>query len=118
MKIPISAVSEEIDDFLPNLCGYLLSTNDACDTFLIFCPKEPVLGISLAPDQKQTSETKAMIAETISRLQEIRNDDKITHTDLEFTSQNAYLQMLEKGSSFDFLHNEPDLYTLEDGEPI
>lgn len=24
----------------------------------------------------------------------------------------------EKGKAFDFLHNEPDLYILEDGEPI
>jgi hypothetical protein len=27
------------------------------------------------------------------------------------------MQLAEKGSSFDFLYNEPDLYTLEDGEP-
>lgn len=113
-----STLSEELDNFLPNLCGYLETTNDTCDTFLTFCPKEPVLGISLAPDQKQISETKAMIAKTISRLQEIQNGNKVAHKDLEFTSQNTYAQILEKGSSFDFLYNEPDLYTLEDGEPI
>jgi hypothetical protein len=113
-----STLSEELDDFFPKLCGYLEIINDACDTFLTFCPKEAVLGISLAPDQKQISETKAMIAKTISRLQELQDDNKVANKDLEFTSQNAYARMLEKGSSFDFLHNEPDLYTLEDGEPI
>jgi hypothetical protein len=113
-----STLSEELDDFFPNICGYLEIINDTCDTFLTFCSKEPVLGISLAPDQKQISETKAMIAKAISQLQEIQNGNKVAHKDLEFTSQNAYAQILEKGSSFDFLYNEPDLYTLEDGEPI
>ena len=90
-----STLSEEIDDFLPNLCGCLLSTNDACDTFLIFCPKEPVLGISLGPDQKQISETKAMIAKTISRLQEIQDDNKIAEEDWGLAEQNAYTRMME-----------------------
>lgn len=28
------------------------------------------------------------------------------------------MQLAEKGGAFDFLHDEPDLYTIEDGEPI
>ncbi|MBN8564772.1 MAG: hypothetical protein J0L70_30020 [Leptolyngbya sp. UWPOB_LEPTO1] len=28
------------------------------------------------------------------------------------------MQLAEQGGSFDFWHDEPDLYTLEDGEPI
>jgi hypothetical protein len=28
------------------------------------------------------------------------------------------MMLAEKGGSFDFLHNEPDLYAVEDGEPI
>jgi hypothetical protein len=28
------------------------------------------------------------------------------------------MQIAEHGGAFDFLHDEPDLYTLEDGEPI
>jgi hypothetical protein len=90
-----STLSEELDNFLPNLCGYLETTNDACDTFLTFCPKEPVLGISLAPDQKQISETKAMIAKTISRLQEIQDDNKIAEEDWGLAEQNAYTRMME-----------------------
>ena len=90
-----STLSEELDNFLPNLCGYLEIINDACDTFLTFCPKEPVLGISLAPDQKQISETKAMIAKTISRLQEIQDDNKIAEEDWGLAEQNAYTRMME-----------------------
>jgi hypothetical protein len=28
------------------------------------------------------------------------------------------MQLSEKGSSFDFWQNEPEIYTFEDGEPI
>ncbi|NJK30199.1 MAG: hypothetical protein HC940_08640 [Acaryochloris sp. SU_5_25] len=28
------------------------------------------------------------------------------------------MQLSEKGGSFDFWHNEPEIYTFEDGEPI
>lgn len=28
------------------------------------------------------------------------------------------MKLAEQGGAFDFWHNEPDLYTLEDGEPI
>jgi hypothetical protein len=35
----------------------------------------------------------------------------------EVTTQEL-MMLAEKGGSFDFWHNEPDLYTLVDGEPI
>jgi hypothetical protein len=35
----------------------------------------------------------------------------------EVTTQEL-MQIAEHGGAFDFLHDEPDLYTLEDGEPI
>jgi hypothetical protein len=28
------------------------------------------------------------------------------------------MQLSEKGGSFDFWHNEPEIYTFEDGEPV
>jgi hypothetical protein len=28
------------------------------------------------------------------------------------------MQIAQQGGAFDFLHDEPALYTLEDGEPI
>jgi hypothetical protein len=35
----------------------------------------------------------------------------------EVTTEELML-LSEKGGSFDFWHNEPELYTFEDGEPI
>jgi hypothetical protein len=35
----------------------------------------------------------------------------------ELTTQEL-MQLSEKGGSFDFWHDEPEIYTLEDGEPI
>jgi hypothetical protein len=35
----------------------------------------------------------------------------------EITTQEI-MQIAQDGGAFDFLHDEPDLYTLEDGEPI
>jgi hypothetical protein len=35
----------------------------------------------------------------------------------EITTQEL-MQIAAQGGAFDFLHDEPDLYTLEDGEPI
>jgi hypothetical protein len=28
------------------------------------------------------------------------------------------MRLADKGGAFDFLHDEPDIYTLEDGEPV
>lgn len=33
-------------------------------------------------------------------------------------STQELMQLCDRGGSFDFWHDEPDLYTLEDGEPI
>lgn len=35
----------------------------------------------------------------------------------EVTTQEI-MQIAHHGGAFDFLHDEPDLYTLEDGEPV
>jgi hypothetical protein len=35
----------------------------------------------------------------------------------EVTTQEI-MQIAQQGGAFDFLHDEPDIYTLEDGEPI
>ncbi|WP_243147577.1 hypothetical protein [Scytonema sp. UIC 10036] len=33
-------------------------------------------------------------------------------------SNQEIMKIAEMGSVFDFLHDEPDIYTLEDGEPV
>ena len=35
-----------------------------------------------------------------------------------YASSNELMYLAEKGKAFDFLHDEPDLYSLEDGEPV
>lgn len=35
-----------------------------------------------------------------------------------YPSSNELMYLAEKGKAFDFLHDEPDLYSLEDGEPV
>ncbi len=35
-----------------------------------------------------------------------------------YPSSNEIMHLAEKGKVFDFLHDEPDLYSLEDGEPV
>lgn len=86
---------EEIDGLIPKLCHYLVDMNKACDTFLTFVPQESVLGISLAPDQKQISDTKAMIAKLLLRLKEVQTDNKTAEEDWGLAEQNAYTRMME-----------------------
>ena len=33
-------------------------------------------------------------------------------------STQELMHLADRGGAFDFLHDEPDLYTIEDGEPI
>jgi hypothetical protein len=47
----------------------------------------------------------------LSELEQGKNQDFVPTTQ-------QIRQVAEKSSSFDFLHAEPDLYTLADGEPI
>jgi hypothetical protein len=35
-----------------------------------------------------------------------------------YFSSNELIYLAEKGKAFDFLHDEPDLYSIEDGEPV
>ncbi|HEY9872469.1 MAG TPA: hypothetical protein V6D12_03490 [Candidatus Obscuribacterales bacterium] len=38
--------------------------------------------------------------------------------DLSEPTTNELTQLAARGGAFDFLYSEPDLYTLEDGEPV
>jgi hypothetical protein len=44
--------------------------------------------------------------------------EKKLYQDVPYPSTLEVTHLAEKGGAFDFLHNEPDIYTLEDGEPI
>ena len=38
--------------------------------------------------------------------------------DIPYPSTLELMHLADKGGAFDFWHDEPDLYTIEDGEPI
>jgi hypothetical protein len=37
---------------------------------------------------------------------------------ISYASTNELMHLAQNGKVFDFLHNEPELYNLEDGEPV
>jgi hypothetical protein len=39
-------------------------------------------------------------------------------SDIPEPSTQELMHLASKGGAFDFLHNEPDVYTIEDGEPV
>jgi hypothetical protein len=39
-------------------------------------------------------------------------------TDLPYPNQKELISLIEAGKAFEFLNSEPDIYSLEDGEPI
>ena len=55
--------------------------------------------ISLSPEERLSLEKQLFFNASEPSTQELR-------------------QLAQNSSSFDFLHNEPDLYTLEDGEAV
>jgi hypothetical protein len=44
--------------------------------------------------------------------------EKKLFTDLPYPSQKEIINLAQASNVFDFLNDEPDLYSLEDGEPI
>jgi hypothetical protein len=48
------------------------------------------LGITLAPDQKQVSETKAVISDVLSRIEKIKQENEEAKQNWGSVEQNAY----------------------------
>jgi len=44
--------------------------------------------------------------------------EKKLFENITYPSNNEIMHLAEKGKVFDFLHDEPDLYSFEDGEPL
>lgn len=66
----------------------------------------------------QLSEEK--LNQVLQFIQQVNHENNINHAlinTLEITTQEI-MALASIGGSFDFLNNEPDLYTLEDGEPV
>jgi len=56
---------------------------------------KPNLGITLAPDQKQVSETKPVISDVLSRIEKIKQESEEAKQNWGSVEQNAYDRLLE-----------------------
>ena len=62
----------------------------------------------------------ALVKTLIESLQpeNLQQQNTIEAIDYLAPSNHEIMALADSGSSFDFLNNEPDLYTITDGEPI
>ncbi|WP_071187819.1 hypothetical protein [Trichormus sp. NMC-1] len=77
--------------------------------------------------ESQTVKSKSLNLKLVNTLIQIirslsQEERQILKEELFFESTEPstqeLIQLAERGSAFDFLHDEPNIYTLEDGEPI
>ncbi|MFM7437355.1 MAG: hypothetical protein ACKO2V_01945 [Snowella sp.] len=62
-------------------------------------------------------ESLVQIIQSLSEEERLLLDKKLVE-DIPYPSANELENLAQTGGVFDFLHDEPDIYTLEDGEPI
>lgn len=83
------------DNLILGIEECLTNISHAFDAALTNVPSGSILGITLAPDQKQVSETKAIISDVFSRLDKIKQENEETSQDWGAVEQNAYERVLE-----------------------
>ncbi|MFM9265298.1 hypothetical protein [Tychonema sp. BBK16] len=54
---------------------------------------------------------------SLSADEQLAIADKLLEN-IPYPSTHQLMQLAQSGGCFDFLYNEPDIYTLEDGQPI
>jgi hypothetical protein len=105
ISVIASIINCELDnDHPPEIMIYILQKmvdfftemSQELDFLMTNIPRETVLGITLAPDQKQFSETKAMIAKILARLEERRQEEQEAEKDWGKAEQSAYERMQEE----------------------
>jgi hypothetical protein len=62
-------------------------------------------------------ESLVQIIQSLSKEERLLLDKKLVE-DIPYPSAKELENLAQTGGAFDFLHDEPDIYTLEDGEPI
>ena len=73
---------------------------------------------------KQISEINTKLIESITKIIfSLSKDEQALlkeklFLELSEPSTEELMKLAQMGESLNFLHNEPDLYTLEDGEPV
>lgn len=96
-----------IQEALPDVEGIL-------DSVLTLLPEEPMFGIVLTPDQKQISSTRATISDVLSKIEQIKEENKEAEKDWGAVEQNAYKRLLE--GSHDKVSGEEFLNWLSEFE--
>ncbi len=66
---------------------------------------------------RQLVESLVQIIQSLSEEERQIFEDKLFFDNHSLTTKNI-MNLAQKSQSFDFLNDEPDIYTLEDGEPI
>lgn len=57
------------------------------------------------------------VIQSLSDEERLLLEEKL-YTNLSYPSQQELISLTEASNVFNFLHDEPDLYSLEDGEPV
>jgi hypothetical protein len=65
----------------------------------------------------QLVESIYQVIQSLSDAERLLLEQKL-FTDLPFPSQQEIIGLAEASNVFDFLIDEPDIYSLEDGEPV
>lgn len=86
-QIPEKLINN-IETSLPTLASIF-------DAALNSMPSEPILGITLSPDQKQVSETKGVISDVLSRIDKIKQENEKAKQDWGPVEEKAYERLLE-----------------------
>ena len=66
---------------------------------------------------KQLVESIYQVIRSLSVEERSLLEEKL-FTDLPYPNQKELISLIEAGKAFDFLSSEPDIYSLDDGEPI
>ena len=86
---------EQLPELLPAIETSLPAFAIVLDMALNSMPSESILGITLAPDQKQVSETKAVISDVLSRIDRIKQENEEAKQDWGPVEEKAYERLLE-----------------------
>ncbi|MCL1467374.1 hypothetical protein [Argonema galeatum] len=95
----VVSLEEHLPDELINEIETSLSAiSSTCDAALTSIPSNSILGITLAPDQKLVSETKAIISDVFLRIEKIKQENEEANQDWGAVEQKAYERILEDSS--------------------
>lgn len=69
------------------------------------------------PVNTQLVESLIQVIRSLSPAEQALLQSKLL-SDIPYPSANELTHLVEIGNALDFLHDEPDIYTIADGEPV